>query len=1290
MIRYLLLLLFVGSPVSVNNLRCEMLTNPEGIDVLSPRLSWEINSTGHNVKQTAYQIIVSSSLEKIDSGDLWNSGKITSDQSIHIIYKGKRSTDYYWKVKVWTISEAGTPVVTVGKTTARKTVAGKTATAENTATASEWSTPAHWSSGLFNWQAHWIGLDSAFAWDSAQSKFSRLSARYCRKTFTTKSAIKKATVYVAGPGHYELYINGQRTNNEVLSQAPTDYTKDILYNTYNVTNAIKQGENVIAAVLGNGRFFTMRQAYKPYKIKTFGYPKLLLQLEIEYTNGEKQHIITDDSWKITADGPIRTNNEYDGEEYDARKEMPGWNNTPSGSNKIPFNDNHWLNASLVTSPGGKLQAQMNEPIKIMAHIKPVSIHAVKPGIYIMDMGQNMVGWLRMKVKGTRGQQMTLRFAETLQSNGLLYTDNLRDAKVTDKYTLKGYTEKESSTKQGNTETWEPSFVYHGFRYVEITGYTPSLEDFEGEVIYDDLTTTGQFETSDPTLNQIYKNAYWGIRGNYKGMPIDCPQRNERMPWLGDRATGAYGESFLFDNAKLYAKWLDDIEYAQTTTGAIPDVAPAYWNYYSDNMTWPGTYLLIANTLYEQFGDMQSIRKHYPSMKRWIEYMKDKYLVNNLMTKDKYGDWCVPPESKELIHAKDTTRLTSGTLIATAYYYHLLTLMQRFAGLVHEDKDVKMFGDLSVKVKTAFNQRFFHNKYYDNNTVTANLLPLSFNMVPTANRKQVFEQIIRKSDGHISTGMIGTQWLMRGLTDNGRPDLAYQIAAARDYPGWGYMVASGATTIWELWNGNTANPSMNSHNHVMLLGDLLIWYYEDLAGIKSHNAFKEIIMKPVVLNGLDEVNASFKSMYGLIKSHWKKTTGSFSWDITVPANSTATVYVPAKSAADVSVSPKGTFLRMEKDRAVYKIGSGDYTFIAQQEKKRAIITDEFIFDKAPFPESHAATIAETPKGLIAAWFGGTKERNPDVGIWISRQVNDKWTAPVEVANGVVASANITNVKTSSAEVANTSSAKAGGAVSDSVRYACWNPVLYQIPGGNLLLFYKTGPNVAGWKGWLKTSADGGITWSKAQALPNGFLGPIKNKPVLVDNNTLLCPSSTEEGGWKVHFEATKDNGKTWSMIGPINDGKTTNAIQPSILSYGNGKLQILCRSKERVIEQSWSEDNGRTWSPVTATALPNNNSGTDAVTLSDGRQLLVYNHVKTPAGASKGERTPLNVAVSKDGINWYSALVLEDSPIGQYSYPSVIQSADGYVHIVYTWRRQKIKHVKIDPRQLTLKLIKNKQ
>jgi len=330
-------------------------------------------------------------------------------------------------------------------------------------------------------------------------------------------------------------------------------------------------------------------------------------------------------------------------------------------------------------------------------------------------------------------------------------------------------------------------------------------------------------------------------------------------------------------------------------------------------------------------------------------------------------------------------------------------------------------------------------------------------------------------------------------------------------------------------------------------------------------------------------------------------------------------------------------------------------------KEGILKDEFIFEKTSFPESHAATIAETPGGLIAAWFGGTKERNPDVGIWTSRLVNDKWTAPVEVANGIV---------------------------NDTLRYACWNPVLYQIPKGDLFLFYKVGPTVAGWKGYIITSKDQGKSWSKPKALPEGFLGPVKNKPVLLANGELWCPSSTEGNGWKVHFEVTSDFGKTWRKVGPINDGKTINAIQPSILMHKNGDLQILCRSKNRSIAESWSHDNGKTWSEMELTDMPNNNSGTDAVTLKDGRQLLAYNHVKTPELEKKGSRTPLNIAVSSDGENWEAALVLEDSQISQYSYPSVIQSADGMVHVVYTWRRERIKYVKIDPAKLKTKPVKD--
>lgn len=328
-------------------------------------------------------------------------------------------------------------------------------------------------------------------------------------------------------------------------------------------------------------------------------------------------------------------------------------------------------------------------------------------------------------------------------------------------------------------------------------------------------------------------------------------------------------------------------------------------------------------------------------------------------------------------------------------------------------------------------------------------------------------------------------------------------------------------------------------------------------------------------------------------------------------------------------------------------------------RSGILVDEFIYTEAPYPSCHAATIAETPDGLVAAWFGGTHERHPDVGIWVSLHRNGGWSISKEVANGYV---------------------------NDTLRYPTWNPVLYQVPGGKLMLFFKMGPSPSTWWGMVTESEDHGISWAPSHPLPQGFIGPVKNKPVLLPSGELLCPSSTEGNGWKLHFEMTADFGKTWSKTDPV-EGGGKDAIQPSVLFHPGGKLQALCRSRNRAILETWSTDGGKTWSPLAETSLPNNNSGTDAVTLADGRHLLVYNHVLPPEVEAKGPRTPLNVSLSKDGKTWFAALVLEDSPISQYSYPSVIQSSDGLVHVVYTWRRERIKHVVIDPRKLKLKKIK---
>lgn len=653
-------------------------------------------------------------------------------------------------------------------------------------------------------------------------------------------------------------------------------------------------------------------------------------MEIEYTDGSVNVIKSDDTWRFTADGPIRSNNEYDGEEYDARKEMTGWNMTG-------FDDGKWLAAESVQEPGGRLEAQMNEYMKVIQSVRPVSINRIRTDTYIMDMGQNMVGWIKMKVKGERGRQVKLRFAEILKDNGELSTYNLRDAKATDIYILKGSGE----------EMWEPSFVYHGFRYVEITGYPgiPEIDNFEGRVVSDDLKTTGTFETSNQLTNQIFKNAWWGIIGNYKGMPIDCPQRNERQPWLGDRTVVSYGESFIFDNARLYLKWLDDIYFTQKADGAICDVAPAYFKYYSDNMTWPGTYLMVANMLYIQFGDKSHIEKHYPSMKKWLGYMRERYMNDNyIVTKDSYGDWCAPPVTIEDGRGKSANVKHPSRLISTAYYYHFMELMQRFAHLTGNDEDIAGFTELAGRIKEGFNKEFFNpetHSYGDNN-LTDNLLPLYFGMVPEKEFSNILDNIFRiieiTNNGHLSCGVIGIQWLMRTLTENGRSDLAYKIATNTTYPGWGYMIENGATTIWELWNGNTAAPDMNSYNHVMMLGDLIVWYYENLAGIKSDTespGFKKIKMNPEIIDGLDFVKASYKSIHGLIKSEWKKEGNMFSWDITIPGNSKAVVSIPAKAKSDVKESGLTAaradgvkFLKMQNGRAMFEVGSGEYHFISE--------------------------------------------------------------------------------------------------------------------------------------------------------------------------------------------------------------------------------------------------------------------------------------------------------------------------------------------------------------------------
>ena len=1243
-------------PVSVTELKTERMVNPMSIDTPTPRLGWIITSQKNDVLQTSCRIIVASTEEKAQAldGDLWDT-TINGSKSQWISYAGKTlksNTRCYWRVKVNT-----------------------------TQGSSDWSDIATWNVGLLtesDWSGQWVGLDKAMAWD-IEDVHSQLSSRYLRSEFKLDKEIKRATLYISGLGMYEAFINGKRVGNQVLAPAPTDYRRTVLYNAFDVTSLLAEN-NAIGVTLGNGRYYTMQQKKKPYKIANFGYPKLRLNLIIEFADGKKKVISSDSKWKLNPDGAIRSNNEYDGEIYDARKEFDGW--TLPG-----FNDKAWLPAERVAIPYGTLRGAMSPNMKVVKTLKPVSINRRGNSI-ILDFGQNTAGWLKTRIGNiAAGDTVTIRYAEKLDSAGCLYRVNFRNALSTDYYIANG-------KEQGRW--WSPAFSYHGFRYAEITGLKDiGTEDVIAEVISDEMEQTGTFHSSDETLNKIFNNAVWGILSNYKGMPVDCPQRDERQPWLGDRTRGCFGEAFIFDNNKLYAKWARDICEAQREDGCIPDVAPAYWNYYSDNITWPAALPFSMEMMLNQYGDEQPIYQYYPAVKRWLRHMKDRYANNGLMPRDKYGDWCVPPEDIKMIHSQDAKRKTDGTLIATAYYYRLNKLMQRFALMQGLDADAKDFEQEADNVKKAFNNAFLHiNKgtaevtdhllypdstFYGNNTVTANLLPYAFGMIDDNYvrdevQKNIIKNIITDNKGHISCGVIGVQWLMHGLTDMGRGDIAWLLATNKKYPSWGYMAEKGATTIWELWNGDTASPKMNSGNHVMLLGDLISWIYEDLGGIKADEAipgYKHIILKPdFSVDEIDDINTSYKSIYGMITSRWTKAQGKLAWHVEIPANTTATLYMP--------------------DGSTRNIGSGTYDFHETLPVgNEAIVCNEFLYTKTSFPECHSATITEVRNGdLIATYFGGTKERNPDVCIWTSRKPkgSNRWLEPVLVADGVFKTGSEEAKLAGLSGIDSTTTAADKGPVLDKKisknisayqRKACWNPVIYQAPNGELQLYFKIGSNVADWTGWIIRSKDGGKTWSSREPLQKDYLGPVKNKPLL-NKGRLIAPTSIEKGGWRLYFEYSDDMGKTWKRSDFVDADKGVSAIQPAIMILNDGRLAAVARTRSEHVGITYSADNGETWSKLKLIDTPNNNSGLDAVTLKDGRHVMICNDKPIPHGIKngKGVRTPLSLLISDDGENWKHWITLEDSPISQYSYPSIIQTSDGNIHCIYTWRRQRIKHVEI--------------
>ena len=1280
--------------VSVTDLRTERLVNPMSLDTPTPRIGWRIEASVNDVMQTGYRIIVSSTPEKAEAleGDLWDAA-VSSDRSQWIPYEGKAlksNTRCYWRVKITT---------TQGE--------------------SGWSDVALWNIGLLtesDWRGRWIGWSHTMPWDVV-SEHSRLSARYLRHEFHCDKQVQKATLYISGLGMYEAFINGHRVGEQVLAPPPTDYRQTVLYNAYDVTGMLAH-DNAIGVILGNGRYYTMQQEKKPYKITNFGYPTLRANLIVEFTDGSRQTVSTDEKWKICLDGAIRSNNEYDGETYDARKEFTDWT-------KVGFDDSQWLNAERTAIPYGTLRGSMTENMKVLKQLKPKGITR-KDNRLVIDMGQNMAGWLKCRMAALgEGDSVVIRFAEKLDADGNIWVENLRHAQSTDRY---------YATGQEQGSWWHPTFVYHGFRYAEVTGLKDAkIDDFIGEVVSDAMEETGHFVSNDTILNKVYQNAYWGILSNYKGMPIDCPQRDERQPWLGDRTRGCFGEAFLFDNHNLYAKWARDITEAQREDGCIPDVAPAFWNYYSDDLTWAAALPMSLAMLMGHYGDDAPLRKYYPNVKRWLEHLKTQYQRDGIIYCGKYGDWCVPPEREELIHSEDSTRKTDVSLISTAYYFYICRMMAGYAHILKQHDDAKWFEQETQLTKQAFNRKFLTVKkgtatvpdhilypdstFYGNNTVTANLLPYYFGIIDdpyvrTQVEKQIVKAITDQNLGTVTCGVIGIGWLMHALSTMHRTDLAWLLATNKKYPSWGYMAEHGATTIWELWNGDTASPAMNSGNHVMLLGDLLSWLYENIAGIGAADVgFKHVAMNPdFSVDEIDEIDATYTSVYGRIVSRWKKAHGRLYWHVEIPANTKATLVLPGNEMVDVG-SGNHDF---ERDLP-RRMPSGGKTATSP------VVCNEFLYREAPFPSCHSASIVETRKGdLVATYFGGTKERNPDVCIWVSRKPKGAkdWTKPVMVADGVElqklpfptdlrrepspqplmpdSSAKVSLVTTEQkpafgsqfmplpqwtgnfgAMAVEVPSGAVGEASATCYREACWNPVLFETPTGELHLYFKIGFNIQSWQGWRVISRDGGKPWSKRERLPDGIYGPIKNKPVLIGQR-LISPTSDERDGWKLYFEISDDMGRTWRRTAFVDADKGIKAIQPTIITLPDGRLQALCRTRSRHIGVTYSIDNGETWSKLQLIDTPNNNSGIDAVTLHDGTFALICNDWPIEPDKEKGARTPLSILRSTDGLHWQHWITLEDSPILQYSYPSIIQSRDGHIHAIYTWRRQRIKHVELMP------------
>jgi alpha-L-rhamnosidase len=871
------------SKMAVANPRSEYAVNPLGIDVSQPRLSWILNSPVRGARQTAYQVIVSSTQESLNANraDLWDSGKVLSDQSIQVVYSGHTLVarqKCFWKVRVW----------------------------DQDGFQSAFSAPASWEMGLVgatDWKAQWI------EYPPETPNQTNVPPAYLRKTASLWKPIKQARLYTTALGLYEFHVNGRRVGQDIFTPGWTDYKKRVQYQTYDITHLLQHGANAFGMILADGWY----AGHVGWTGNVYGkQPQGLCQIEIQYTDGGIETIVSDASWKAST-SPLLQGDLLMGETYDARLEIPGWDT-------VACVDSAWKPVT-VTTPAVPLVASCDAPVRATQELKPISVKEPVVGHFVFDLGQNMVGWARLKVQGFRGTQVTLRFAEMLNADGTLYTTNLRGAKATDHYILKG----------GNPETYEPRFTFHGFRYVELTGFpgVPSADSITGVVIHSDTPPSGHFACSDPMLNRLQSNITWGQRGNFVSVPTDCPQRDERLGWMGDAQIFVGTATFNMDVARFFTKWTVDVDDAQKPDGAFADVSP-YVSVGAGVAAWGDAGVICPWVIYERYGDTRILENHYAAGAKWIDYLT-AHSKDLLRPAEGYGDW--------LSIQADTPK----DVLATAYFALSTRIMGKMAVVLGKTDDAKKYETLFAQIKDAFNKAYVApDGRIKGNTQTCYVLALDFDLLPQDKRaaaaKYLVEDIAAKN-GHLSTGFVGVGHIMPTLTQAGYIGVAYRLLNNDTFPSWLYSVRQGATTIWERWDGWTKekgfqDPGMNSFNHYSL-GSVGDWMYSAIAGIgvdPSMPGYKRIIIRPQPGGGITAAHGDYMSMHGLITTDWKIADGVFMLDLTIPANTTAQVYIPTilrnhvregRGAAEKASGVK--YLRLEEGCCVYAIGSGTYQF-----------------------------------------------------------------------------------------------------------------------------------------------------------------------------------------------------------------------------------------------------------------------------------------------------------------------------------------------------------------------------